>query len=242
MRGPKATIAATFVALACAPLAAPLAADTKTAPARPYVSVAGLYVMPNTSELKTTGEGYSATGDLRSENGRGFSIAAGYGGDIGLRGEIEAAYRKVDFKEWGTGLRIDYALGPDRSEHSLPYRGSATFWTVMANGAFAAAAGPVRPYVGGGLGVAFIKGRTRTATYVLIRPDGGPSIPHTFAAGDGDDTVLAYQGMVGVAYPLSERTEIRLGYRYFATGEVEINRTKGSFSSHDIEIGVRVAF
>ena len=54
--------------------------------------------------------------------------------------------------------------------------------------------------------------------------------------------VLAYQGMAGILYPLSETTEFRLGYRYFSTAEGDFDSAKASYRTHNVELGLAFRF
>ena len=46
-------------------------------------------------------------------------------------------------------------------------------------------------------------------------------------------TEIAYQALAGVAYPMSEAAEIRLGYRYAKASD---------YGSHNIEAGILFRF
>lgn len=57
--------------------------------------------------------------------------------------------------------------------------------------------------------------------------------------------MFAYQAMAGVGYPMSDSTEIRGGYRYFATGDGEFEDVSGiraSYGTHSFEAGVVFRF
>ena len=102
----------------------------------------------------------------------------------------------------------------------------------MANGYYSFEAGVLRPYIGGGIG--------------LVRHDG--TLRELSASGvqtaeyDEDDTVLAYQAMIGIAYPMSEASEVRLGYRYFGTADADFDGTEVSYGTHNIEAGFLFRF
>jgi len=68
--------------------------------------------------------------------------------------------------------------------------------------------GAIQPYVGVGVGVAKIDVNGAAAGLVSF---------------DDNDTVAAYQGMAGVAIPLSERLDLDVGYRYFKAPEGSFN-------------------
>lgn len=86
------------------------------------------------------------------------------------------------------------------------------------------------PYIGAGIGMADIE---------LDASPVGPS---------SDDSVFAYQGMVGVGYAPSTayNTVFGLGYRYFATQDPEFDFPAGNveseYSSHNLEVNARFGF
>ena len=215
-----------------------------TAPAlaqdnRPYVSFSGLYVMPNTAGVEAEALGHTVSSDLTMKNGFGFAAALGYEVDTGLRGELEVGYRSVDFEEFD-GVDVSGPTVSGSFDAKLPYEGSLSLWTVMVNGIFATEIWRVRPYLGAGIGVAFAKATEDSQSWTF--DDNGTDRTLTSEGGDASDTVVAYQAMLGVGYPLSEAVEVRLGYRYFATGEGDLDGFKASFGSHNIEFGIRFSF
>lgn len=219
-----------------------------TAPAlaqdnRFYASVSGFYVMPRAAEVELDVDAgnakHTVVSDLAMKNGFGFAAAAGYGADVGLRGELEIGHRSVDFEEFD-GVRVSGPAINANFDGKFPYEGNVRLWTVMANGIFAAEIWRVRPYFGAGVGVAFAKA-TEDAQSATVVVDGNEQTIGT-EGGDANDTLVAYQAMLGVGYPLSEAVEVRLGYRYFATAEGEFDGFKASFGSHNIEAGIRFLF
>ncbi len=79
----------------------------------------------------------------------------------------------------------------------------------MANGIYSFDLGGFRPYAGLGLGLAKHTAEIDTAIDV---------------GGTGEASVFAYQVLAGVGYPLSDRAEVLLGYRYFGTAEGDYGR------------------
>lgn len=64
---------------------------------------------------------------------------------------------------------------------------------------------------------------------------------------DDEDTVLAYQGMVGVGLQVACRLYLDLGYRYFAVYEPEFTNAKGvkfdaDYATHNVTLGMRLDF
>ncbi|MDA1326428.1 MAG: OmpA family protein [Proteobacteria bacterium] len=91
----------------------------------------------------------------------------------------------------------------------------------------------IRPYLGAGVGVAIV--------------DADGVSPFLGSAINDDDIGFAYQGMAGIAYSVSPRTTVTLGYRYFAVPDLSFRTTGGAsvdadYASHEIMLGVRFAF
>ncbi len=200
-----------------------------------YISLAGLYVMPEDSELSTEVLGHTATSDLSMKSGIGFLAALGFGDDVGFRGELELGRRSSDFDKLN-GLTVSGPTVNGSLEGSAPYDGSISTWTVMANGIGATEVWELRPYIGAGLGFAFADAKEEAQAWQF-----GDQVLES-EGGDATDTMLAYQLMLGVAYPMSDAAEIRLGYRYFGTNEGEFDGIKASLSSHNVEVGIRFRF
>ena len=82
--------------------------------------------------------------------------------------------------------------------------GDVHAWSAMANLFYDFnRGGAIEPYIGVGVGAARLN---------MNGDDLFPVIPFSF---DGEDTVLAYQGMVGFAVGLGEQWDVDVGYRYF---------------------------
>ena len=184
-----------------------------------YLSVSGLYLLPGESSLALDGDqGPTINGDLELDSGLGFSIAMGAGDDVGLRGELELGYRKADWDEIDFDVEREDLLSGD-------IEGDFATFSVMANGVYAVEASDrMRPYFGIGLGLA-----RHTADGI-----GEDDSTH--------DTVFAWQGMLGVGFPLSENTEARVGYRYFVTADGDFDGDEASYDSHSMEGGISVRF
>lgn len=88
---------------------------------------------------------------------------------------------------------------------------------------------PFTPYVSAGIGPALLSldlENSNTSTTV-----------------DDSDFVFAYQFGIGALYPLSNRTSVDVGYRYFGTTDADLVISSGSFStgysSHSLMVGVK---
>ena len=90
---------------------------------------------------------------------------------------------------------------------------------------------PFKPYVGVGVGFGFVRAE----------------LEDVFGFTDDDtDVGFAYQLMTGVAFDLSPRSAITLGYRYFGTTDPDVNvggaNFQTEFTSHEFLAGVRFQF
>ena len=242
----------TFAAFLAAALA-PAASTAQTGENRPYYSISGLHVVPSDSNVSTTLGRFDASTDLEWESGRGVLLAVGYGAESGLRGEIELGWRKVDSDKQKNARFTSGGLNVGL-EGKFPYEGEMTTLSLMGNGIIATEAGRLRPYLGLGLGLARHKWSQDGATYdlsgsnVVINEGSRGSVPSGLVLAlrkvSDHDTVFAYQALAGVGFALSEDTEARLGYRYFATGEAGFldGGFRSSYETHNFEAGILVRF
>ena len=209
-----------------------------------YASISGLYLVPTDSDWSSTGEGATYATEIEWGAGFGLLLAYGFGADSGLRGEVEVGYRKSDadklkgFSEESDGVAISF----DDIEFGVD--GDMTTLSLMGNGIYAFEAGSLRPYVGAGIGLA-----RHDATIKLETVSVGGEVVDSREFGledapeaSDDDVVLAYQVMAGVGFAMSEGTEVRLGYRYFATADADFEGDEVSFASHNFEAGILIRF
>ena len=185
-----------------------------------YVALTGMYVIPRDSERTVQHEDGTASTDLTFEDGRGILGALGYSFGSGLRAEVEIGYRRAEVDELERFELI----------------GRVSTISSMLNGIFDFEAGKLRPYVGGGLGIAhhemdFQREIVISGSRFELRGTNSLS-----------DTVLAYQAMIGVGYPLSDRADVHAGYRYFGTSKCEYDDTAVTYGAHNFEVGVRFRF
>jgi hypothetical protein len=165
-----------------------------------------------------SGEGWYAglSGDLtwpnRADMGWGGRVNLGYQtaptstGDFRVEGE--AAYHAADGDSGAGDL------------HYFNYMGNAYY--DFAN--WSESSWRIRPYVGGGLGVASVR-------------RGKSGFSATF---DNHTNLFAYQGMAGLSFAAdqSRKTEWLVGYRYHGTEKTEGVKTH----AHNMEIGLRYHF
>ena len=216
------------------------AAPAQAQDARPgwYASLTGAWVLTRDSDLSYTAGGLTVSSTLELKSGFGVMAAVGYGSTDGFRGEVELGWRSADWTKLKggsiTGTLDDNDVDVSVSG-SLPIKGSISTLSLMANGYFGFEVWKLRPYIGGGFGMARHEGKFDAQSYTI---DG---TEYTFSSASEDDYVFAYQAMAGVAYPLSDRMAIKAGYRYFATSDAEFD-VKASYGTHNFEAGVLFRF
>lgn len=172
------------------------------------------------------------------------------GATLAVKNEVETG--------WGGRLALGYSFGRFRAEGevgytennsdrytvsspfvaSVPQEGRNDILRFMANGYVDLATGSIRPYVGGGMGLARVKVVTVAATIVNPTP---------MRLVDDSDTVFAYQLMGGAAVALGSNFWLTGQYRWFDAGTIEGKDGRGErftrgISGHNIEAGVRITF
>lgn len=154
---------------------------------------------------------------------------------------------EADFDTGALGAAaLGYKFGAPRLELEFSYRGNNADTVGGVNGAGNTRAqalmmnllydfdlGGFTPYIGVGLGGAAVK-------YDGIAPVGGGSISDS-------DIVLAYQGIAGVGYQVSEQLGLFADYRYFATRDPGYSTSTGAsvdgeYAAHTMLVGLRWAF
>ena len=172
---------------------------------------------------------------FESEFDTGWNIAGfiGYRCCNGIRVEFEAGYRELDLDKLSqyNGSMVNSITSFSKSDFSLTH--------FMANFLFECsyqACGCCwRPYFGFGIGGALVDMNISTTSV-------SDSI-------DDDDTVFAYQLIVGLAYPINECMDLAVEYRFFGYDEIEIKDTTGAIDSsldygsiHNIVVSVKYIF
>lgn len=226
------------LALAAA-LASSLIANAATAQVSvgdTYMSIAGLYVVPTDSDWSYTEGGETLSTEVKWDAGFGLLFAYGFGTEDGLRGELEVGYRKADIDELKGISATEGGVTVSVEDFELGLDGDMTTLSLMGNGIVSFGAGQLRPYVGAGLGLARHDGTLDAQTVTIAGNE------FAVEESSGDDIVFAYQVMGGVGFEMSESTEVRVGYRYFATGDADIDGDEVSYASHNFEAGVLIRF
>ncbi len=183
----------------------------------PYVSVFAGASFPN--DVNTT---RSSTASYSQKSDTGYIL----GGAIGMnwnnvvRTEIELSHARWS----GNSLDSNTAFASDVSSTYV----LGNVWLDWKNNS------AFTPYIGGGLGVAFVNFDQTTAGN------------HGYA---GSDTVLAYQLGAGVNFALSDQLSLDVGYRYKATSDFNPHDGDGfgdfvgaHLGSHNVQVGLTYKF
>lgn len=177
------------------------------------------------------GGGLNLLQDSSDLDGTGINTSADF--DEGWAGVGSVGYA------FGNGLRLELEGGyrtnaVDEIGGSSSSSGDANAISVMGNVLYDIDTGTAfTPYIGAGVGAANIDADGYT-------PVGATSI-------NDDDTVFAYQGILGAAYNLGSSAQIFADYRYFATQDPEFSAASGvsvdgEYASHTILVGLRFFF
>ncbi len=185
-----------------------------------------------------------------SEFDTGFAIAGALGKRKGnFRGELEVAYQNNNV---GTHTDVAVGGGPIGTEDAgvlvtgagnlgvsvadLVADGQGDVQTVfvMANVFYDLdTGGPLKPYIGGGVGVGFVDVNYAPSATTII---------------DDNSTEFAWQAMAGVAYEVSPSTDLYVGYRYRNTSDVTVTASLFDAdldienTASVVEAGVRFTF
>ncbi|OOZ42319.1 hypothetical protein BOW53_00300 [Solemya pervernicosa gill symbiont] len=165
-----------------------------------------------------------------SENGY---LAIGGGINVPTDAEVST----LGDQEMDNGYLFSVAIGQEvedgfRIEGEYAYRAAdvdeagpgvdVSVQAGMLNGIFDMDTGSeVTPYIGAGIGAA------------NMNWDGSV---------DDNETVFAYQVMLGLNVEMSPESSLRFGYRYFDPAEASINPYEIDSAFHDFEIGLRFNF
>lgn len=189
-----------------------------------YGELRGGVSFPNDAD---TDFGGGLVADVSSDTGWLAEGAFGYAHNSGLRGEIAAGYRQNEFDE------------AEVSGITLDFDGDLEQITVMSNlyydfnlGTYGGATGPMAnlvPFVGGGIGVAFVNAELNSVGGVPINAD-------------EDDTVFAWQAVAGLAYNFTPNIAVTASYAYFATSDTNFDGVESEYGSHNVIGGVRFSF
>jgi OmpA-OmpF porin, OOP family len=135
------------------------------------------------------------TGELDTKTGYDVGGIVGY--DFGMfRLEAEASQRRVGAKTFSIPLGSTAPVGLP-----VPANGSAKALSFMVNALLDVGSDDgLQGFIGGGVGVGRVKVDVHNATITQI---------------NDSDTRLAFQGLAGVRYAMSDNVDVGLKYRYY---------------------------
>ena len=195
----------------------------------PYVGLgAGLSVPGNSTPILT--RLLNAPHETRTSFSAGWDaeVVAGFKLD-GYRAEVEASYRQTALQHMDAGVAT----------------GHQSTSSVMGNLLFdIGSGGGFKPYLGGGIGAAFIKWHNVQATNSAQLPGVLPLFD------DSSPAVFQYQGIVGMSFPVGATTDFFVEYHYVGTtgAKFESAALPGAVFSdhkdatHNALVGVRFSF
>ncbi|MEQ1707830.1 MAG: outer membrane beta-barrel protein, partial [Terricaulis sp.] len=201
---------------------------------------------------------------MKSRITKTVALAALMAGAAGVANATEGWYGRADVGYSDGTVELDattdsYDLGADWSEHlGLGYAfqngfrlegevshrfnqiepsgfvldGDAHAWAGMANLFYDFnRGGGAEPYIGIGAGMARLSGNATDGIFTVA----------------GDDTVVAYQAMIGIALAVSEQLDLDVGYRYFQADGVELDEgtlspVEADYQNQAVTIGLRYQF
>jgi opacity protein-like surface antigen len=172
------------------------------------------------SDAAITSPEWTATGwtdaEISFDNGVGLSLAVGSTISDIVRAEGEFSYRKNDLDSLSyndSGVPVTNPISGDEGK-AMSLMGNV-FVDIKNDSA-------ITPFLGLGLGFAKIELEA-----------GGES---------KDDTVFAYQIILGTGFKVNDSTSIDVSYRYFATADPDFDGTEIEFATHNFMAGVRLSF
>lgn len=167
----------------------------------------------------------------KSEYEGGFAVLGNVGYDYGkysfgnLRSEIELGYRRNS---------ADSVSGSATGVGTGSASGDVAAYSLMANGLWDLPVNfPVRPYVGAGIGAAYLDfNNIKTSTGTFLKDS---------------DVQFAYQGIAGLGWEIVENWRANLDYRYFATLDPSVKHGNGTgvdteYASHTVMLGFAYKF
>lgn len=188
---------------------------------------------------------YSPSSETDTEFGGGLSVGYDFAlkYDVPVRLELDYTARSrgeakstADILEESSGK----IFGTTKSDKvALQTLMLNTWIDIPTNTAFT-------PYIGGGVGFGFINYRTS-----LDFIDKTAGVENGFESGSTNETNFAWSLGTGVAYDVTDRWTVDLGYRYIDAGEASKSfkddsgtwaKYKAKVQTHDIMLGIRYAF
>jgi len=118
------------------------------------------------------------------------------------------------------GFRLEGEIAYRTNDVGAPATGSVDAWSAMLNGFYDFnRGGSIQPYIGAGIG------------YARVTPDG-----------TDDDSNVAFQGLAGLGFAVSDRLMFDIGYRYFRVNDLEFGAISADYEHQAVTVGLRYQF
>ena len=194
----------------------------------PYVAARGSYVMTDDADWIFDADfgPVPAGGNVISE------FEDGYGVGVALGMKLPSRFRVEGELFWQENDIDSGRLGPVQLSALGGLNGDVGVWGGMLNGYYDFMDGPLVPFIGLGVGYAQVDANVNLGDISVI---------------DDDDTVLAYQGILGVSYDFMPNLQGVLAYRYLSLDDPQFKDQAGGkvdmeYDSQAIDLGVRYSF
>ncbi|HEX3575509.1 MAG TPA: OmpA family protein [Rhodopila sp.] len=197
MKFRNALVAATMLAL-------PLAANAQPITGLYVGGAAGVNVMASENAHLSVGGLGNASGDLSTKVGPAAALSLGYGLGNGLRAEVEGDYRYNTIN----GIGSSQSAGGQEQKYGVMVNVLYDFVGLVPY---------VQPYIGAGVGYQWAQDRN---LYAFVPPALVRSATHTVGN-------FAYQGIAGVAFPMSSVPGLSLTADYRFMGIAGPDRAYG---------------
>jgi len=156
----------------------------------------------------------------------------GYGAGVALGMKLPNQFRVEGEAFWQENDIESGRLGPVQLSALGGLNGDVGVWGAMINGYYDFLEGPLVPFVGLGVGYAQVDAKVNLGNISVI---------------DDDDTVLAYQAILGVSYDFMPNLAGVLAYRYMALDDPQFQDQAGGkvdmeYDTQIVDLGLRYSF
>lgn len=194
----------------------------------PYVAARGSYIMTDDADW-IFGSDFGpvpAGGNVISK------FEDGYGVGVALGMKLPSRFRVEGELFWQENDIDSGRLGPVQLSVLGGLNGDVGVLGGMLNGYYDFLEGPLVPFIGLGVGYAQVDANVNLGDISVI---------------DDDDTVLAYQGILGVSYDFMPNLQGVLAYRYLSLDDPQFKDRAGGkvdmeYDSQSIDVGLRYSF
>lgn len=194
----------------------------------PYVAARGSYIITEDADWIFDADfgPVPAGGNVISEFDDGYGVGVAIGMKLPSRVRVEGELF------WQENDIDSGRLGPVQLSALGGLNGDVGVWGGMLNAYYDFLDGPLVPFVGLGVGYAQVDAKVNLGDISVI---------------DDDDTVLTYQGILGVSYEFTPNVQGVLAYRYLSLDDPEFKNQAGGkvdmeYDSQAIDLGLRYSF